>query len=113
MWPDDENVRRLADLAGLDAGQVVAQVRAERAEPGPMRDLWASIAVRLARTAVAGLAAVCTVGGGPDAGAQNPAPSARLMIMSNCQRTGRRRLKRLFGQVGAISQGPVLALGLA
>ena len=37
--PDDEMVRRLAELAGLDPAPVVAAIRAERAAPGPMRDL--------------------------------------------------------------------------
>lgn len=70
--PDDDMCVRLAELAGLDPGQVVASIRAERCEPGPMRDVWAGVAERLARVGVAAAMAAVTVLGvtvSPDAGA--------------------------------------------
>ena len=54
--PDDAFAARLAEMAGLDVGQVVAWIHAERAEPGPVRDLWTGIASRLARTSGAAAA---------------------------------------------------------
>lgn len=66
--PDDGHAAQLAELAGLDAGEVVASIRAERAEPGQMRDLWASVAARLHSAAMAVfLALFVGIGGGPDA----------------------------------------------
>lgn len=69
--PDDSMCVRLAELAGLDAGQVVASIRAEREAAGPMHDFWAGLAKRLetagATAAAAALAVVFS--GTPDAGA--------------------------------------------
>ncbi|MFT3665559.1 DUF3693 domain-containing protein [Piscinibacter sp.] len=66
--PDDETAIRLAGLAGLDAGEVVAELYAERAADGPARELWQSIAKRLHTGAAAALACMF-ITGGPDAGA--------------------------------------------
>lgn len=84
--PDDEMAARLAELAGLDAGQVVASIRAERAEPGPMRDMWADVASRLARAGAAAAVACISVTGSPDALAHAPGQAldqaaARICIM--------------------------------
>lgn len=70
--PEDSLAVRLAEMAGLDAGQVVASIRAERAEPGPMRDLWVDVASRLARAGAAAAVACITVTGSPDALAHAP-----------------------------------------
>ena len=67
--PDDVYAARLAEMAGLDVGQVVASIHAERAAPGPVRDMWADVAARLARTAATAAAALVAVTGSPDAGA--------------------------------------------
>lgn len=46
--PDDEHAVKLADLAGLDRGYVIAAMRALR-EPNPeLRAIWAHMAERLA-----------------------------------------------------------------
>ena len=84
--PDDEMAVRLAEMAGLDAGQVVASIRAERAEPGPMRDLWADVAARLAHAGAAAAVACITVTGSPDALAHAPSQAldqaaARIYLM--------------------------------
>lgn len=83
--PDDEMAARLAEMAGLDAGQVVASIRAERAEPGPMRDMWADVASRLARAGAAASVACITWTGSPDALACSPGQlidqAARIWIM--------------------------------
>ncbi|MEO8805861.1 MAG: hypothetical protein ABI433_07255 [Burkholderiaceae bacterium] len=69
--PDDAYAAKLADLAGLDAGAVVASIRAEREASGPLHDLWVGIAKRLETAGLAALAVILSlfVGGGPDAGA--------------------------------------------
>lgn len=73
--PDDTMCARLAAMAGLDAGYVVASVHAERAAAGPLRDLWASMAQRVKDSAHGALTVALAVilslfvGGGPDAGA--------------------------------------------
>lgn len=85
--PDDLYTARLAELAGLDVGQVVASIHADRAEPGPVRDLWIGIASRLARTsgaaaAVAFMACYATSAEGEKA--IDPGVTiAGLYIMSN------------------------------
>ena len=70
--PDDAMALRLAELARLDAAEVLAAMYAQRAADGPMAGVWRSIAERLQGAAVAVLVAVLSlfVGGGPDAGAQ-------------------------------------------
>ena len=66
--PDDATTARLAALAGLDAGEVVAAINAERAAEPEVRELWTSIAKRLHATAAAAMVAVAFTGT-PDAGA--------------------------------------------
>lgn len=119
--PDDDMARRLAELAGLDPGAVVAAIRAEREAEGPMHDLWANVARRLQAAALASLAAFLSgfVGGGPDAGAMAatlPTPGAatpalpqkaadRLYIMS----TALRWIARAFGRCSKYSNAPAFA----
>ncbi len=102
--PDDAMCIRLAELAGLDPGQVVASIRAEREAAGPLHDFWADLAKRLqtagATAAAAALTLVFTAT--PDAGAtvregaQSPDHvEAGLNLMSTLRRLAQ-RLARLF-----------------
>lgn len=109
-WPDEEMAARLAELAGLDPGQVVASIKAERAEPGPMRDLWLGVAERLSRTAVAGVAALVTITGSPDAGAmakvtdQAPETATPIIMSSRLLRSVARLVARLRMNRGSIAR---------
>lgn len=60
-------VKRLAELAGLDVGLVVASIRAEREADSPMGVVWASVAGRLAQAGAAAAVACLAVTGTPDA----------------------------------------------
>lgn len=66
--PDDLMGVRLAELAGLDPGAVVAAIHAQRAPEGAARDLWAQVAKRLQSAAVVGGAVFLSgfLGGGLD-----------------------------------------------
>lgn len=101
--PDDEKAVQLADLAGLDAAEVVAALHAQRAATGPMAAVWRQIAERAhggahaAALAFVALILSLFVGGGPDAGAmakavdtgaqaqQSLTTAARLYIMSTAK----------------------------
>ncbi|WP_129451978.1 DUF3693 domain-containing protein [Methylibium sp. Pch-M] len=74
--PDDDVAAKLADLAGLDRGFVVACLHADRAPTASARSLWMEVAARLSNngSALALLLAVILSAffgfdGGPDAGA--------------------------------------------
>jgi len=84
--PDDDIAQRLADMANLDRGYVVACIHAERAGTATARELWERVAARLRPDAqpimgkhgVQGTLAIVAavilsllygVGGGPDGGA--------------------------------------------
>lgn len=93
--PDDLVGSRLAELAGLDAGYVLACLHAERAQEGAARSVWASVASRLAQAGSAAALGAVLVVGSPDAMACTPASSssaagAGLYLMSNARRTWRR-----------------------
>lgn len=64
--PDDAMALRLAELAGVDPGAVLAGLAAERATDAGAAAAWRSVAARLASTAAALLVAF-GIGGGPDA----------------------------------------------
>lgn len=66
--PDDRMALRLAQLAQLDAGQVIAWMQVERARTDETRAAWRAIADRLAQTAAVGLVAL-GISITPDAGA--------------------------------------------
>ena len=83
--PDDEMVRRLAELAGLDPAPVVTAIRAERAAPGPMRDLWSGMAAMLSKASATAALAVVAVTGSPDAGAWVSSPAQPLPGCILCQ----------------------------
>lgn len=74
--PDDATASRLAELAGLDAGYVVACMHAERAKTQDARVLWRGIAARLEKAGLACFTAFLAlwIGGGPDAGAMAATP---------------------------------------
>lgn len=85
--PGEVQAVRLAEMAGIDPGVVLAELAAERAKDEGSRAAWRSIAERLKGGAVAaGVALLVGFGGGPDAGAAVPSPEgatgASLYIMS-------------------------------
>jgi len=76
--PDDEMARRIAELANLDPGYVVACLHAERAKTDETRAVWQGIAKRLQHATAAGLAMVILSAGltvSPDASAMGKAYS--------------------------------------
>jgi hypothetical protein len=77
--PSDEYCAKLADLAGLDRGEVVAWIRAERETDPYMRDVWASVAKRLHQAGSAAMAVILSlcISGGPDGSAMAATPGAQ------------------------------------
>lgn len=77
--PADEHAAKLAELAGLDEGEVVASIRAERETDPHMRNLWASVAKRLHKAGATALAVILSlwIGGGPDGSAMAATPGAQ------------------------------------
>lgn len=74
--PDDDVAAKLADLAGLDRGFVVACLHADRAPTASARSLWMEVAARLSNNGNAlaiflavFMSALLGFDGGPDAGA--------------------------------------------
>ena len=70
--PDDATAAKLARLAGLDVGMVLASMAAQRAATAEERTLWEGIAQRLATAAGVVAAAILAVflAGAPDAQAR-------------------------------------------
>jgi hypothetical protein len=112
-FPDDQAAVRLAEMAGMDPGTVLASMHAQRATSEAQRALWSAMAKRLERAAVAACV-VLSLGvwtGGPDGGAlastgdeaHASAPSG-LYIMS----TARRALRRLRDMLHTFTRGFVL-----
>jgi plasmid maintenance system antidote protein VapI len=87
--PDDINAIRLAALAGLDPGEVLAALQAESAKDTETRKVWESVAKR-SRAAVAAFLAVILsafTGIGPDGGAlASPMKTAQVQHVSECDR---------------------------
>jgi hypothetical protein len=87
--PDDGMAARLAELAGLDVGVVLACMAAQRATDDTARAMWASVADRLSRSVAAGLAVLAVSAGVPSpsqAGTVVPVQeptTASLCIMSS------------------------------
>jgi transcriptional regulator with XRE-family HTH domain len=100
--PDDAMAQRLAELAGLDPGEVLASMAAERAGDEATRAAWRAIAERLAATAAAVFFAL-GIGGGPDAhaGQLDAGPvavvAAGVKIMSTAVRRALRAVASLIG----------------
>lgn len=59
--PNDEWAAKLAVMANMDAGHVVACVHAERAQSDDARELWTKIAERLRAAAAVALTAIVSV----------------------------------------------------
>lgn len=78
--PDDVTAARLAELAGLDVGEVLASVAAERASEPAARELWQRLAARLHAAGLAALAVILSlwIGGGPDGAAMASTPGASI-----------------------------------
>ena len=74
--PGDVYATRLANMAGLDPGVVLAELAAERSTDDETRDAWKSIAERLRH---AGLAAIF----GLAIGFAGPAPEARAFEVTH------------------------------
>lgn len=86
--PRDDNAAKLAELAKLDPGVVLASVRALRAESPHMKGVWSSIADRLGASTAAAVILSALFSASPDASAMAKAPADgasmahRLYIMS-------------------------------
>jgi len=105
-FPDDAVAQRLADLACLDAGYVVACIHAQRAGSDQAKALWIGIADRLqkAGAAAAVLVAILGVSGSPDADAHAPHPdpsTAALCLMST------QLLRRLRALIARVCASPI------
>lgn len=107
--PDDAMAARLAGMAGLDIGYVVASMHAERAQEDGARKLWEQIAQRLQAAAAvmvtaivslwitvvpAGDARAMALVGGPGA-AVNSAPHGLYIVVHRLLASARRRLRRM------------------
>ena len=57
--PNTEILEALCALSGDDAGVIVAQVEAARAAPGPVQNMWLSVAARLQGAATTAILSVC------------------------------------------------------
>ena len=111
--PDDEAVMRLAELAGIDPGAAVAAIRAERAEDGPLRELWVAMAKRLQGAAAAVFTAIVsvwiTLGASSDVRAMTmqPAPvnsAASVYTLSRIRALARRLWARLLRCLHLVAQ---------
>lgn len=71
---DDDQVLKVAEALGLDAGYVAACVHAERAKCTEVKSMWRHVAERLG-----GVAAACIVGLGLSS-APTPAPAAEQNV---------------------------------
>jgi hypothetical protein len=87
--PDDDMAARLAELAGMDQGVVLAAMAAQRATDDAARARWEQVADRLSRSVAAGLAVLAVSAGVPSpsqAGTVVPVEeptTASLCIMSS------------------------------
>lgn len=100
--PDDATAVRLAELAGLDAAEVLASLYAERASTDELRSIWRRLAERAHAAALAALTVILSlwIGGGPDGAAMASTPVAsnggHLSITQFTSYTLARMLRRLF-----------------
>jgi len=66
-WPSQAHILRLAEMAEMDAGQVLAAIQAQKAKTPEEREAWKRIAERLSRVAACIVAGVTlTVAGLPE-----------------------------------------------
>ena len=93
--PDDERAARLAEMAGLDVGYVLASMAAERAKDEGLKAAWAGLAKRLEGIAAAlVLAILANIGAvsfdrGALASTGIEAPSAAKMAISRVIHRGK------------------------
>lgn len=119
--PDDKTGRRLADLAGLDEGYVLACLHAERAKDEDSRQAWQRIAKRLEGIAAALLLAVLAnlfgVTFDQGAMAKTPAPSPASQQAPHASGCGSvyyvnrliQRVRQYFGRFFGLFTSPGLA----
>jgi DNA-binding transcriptional regulator YiaG len=91
--PGEPHAMRLAEMAGMDAGVVVAELHAERAADPETRDLWRGIAARLRQVGLASiLGVICSFGAPPEARAYAVHSAAQQdSDCALCQLTNARR----------------------
>jgi len=81
IYPSDATMRRLAELAGVDAREALLDLALWRVSDGPTRAVYAAmlrdLKRSLAKTAAAVLAVVMVLNPGQKSDAQTPAPSER------------------------------------
>ena len=106
--PDDMTAARLAELAGLEPGAVVAAMHAQRAKAPEERALWQGIAAKLQRAAAtvgaAVLALFITIGpdGGVSLGGEaSAAPVNSAVPVLYIVRSSWRRLLRLVRRLSS------------
>lgn len=103
--PDDVTAARLAELAGLDVGEVLASIAAERASEPAARELWQRLAARLHAAGAAALAVILSlwIGGGPDGAAMASTPVASSGAHLSITHFTRYTLARLWGLLAALT----------
>lgn len=85
--PNDEHAAKLAEMAGLDTGFVLACMAAERAKDDSLKSVWANIAKRLETALPAVFLLILSMLGGitftPDAHAESSQLSPARVNMSH------------------------------
>lgn len=72
--PDDEQAVRLAELLGIDAGEVLAECGAARAKTPETRRAWERIAARMAASSITACAMIIAMGQSQEASASQSMP---------------------------------------
>lgn len=107
--PADNYAVRLAEMAGIEPGIVLAELAAERAQDDEVRQAWRGLAERLKAAGLAAfVAAFVGVGGPPDASARSLDPAGgadSLCVMSNRRRRGRRAVDSFAERMFSLFQG--------
>lgn len=115
--PNDEIAQRLAELAGMDAGYVLASIHAERAADESTATLWRQIAARLRQggSVAAGVILAAAIGGAgaPEARAMTRqagevSTSPSQLTPYTLARLARRARRALATLSGALSHGVTL-----
>ena len=111
--PDDRIATRLAELAELDPGQVVAWLQVERAKDDETRNLWRGIAARLARSTPAALCLAVMISAAPDTRANSfhanisNSPADNMSGQSVYYVKLRRAWRRLAAMLARLAGAPV------
>jgi len=115
--PDDTTAAKLAEMAGLDPGQVIAWMHADRAKDPAARAMWESIAERLKAGAATAACAILAAGisGSPDAQARVSVEKSAQMTAEAAQLTaytlsrllnGRKAAAAAIGPTGCVTTLP-------